>query len=94
MNYAINKNPAKFARFAREIFNIKETDNLKAGGQGIDLLKRWFSSIGSPTSLKEAGISGTDIDKIAENASALAKLWGLKNYTKEVIAEILNLCRA
>ena len=94
MNYAINKNPAKFARFAREIFNIKETDSLKAGRQGIDLLKRWFSSIGSPTSLKEAGISGTDIDKIAENASALAKLWGLKNYTKEVIAEILNLCRA
>jgi alcohol dehydrogenase YqhD (iron-dependent ADH family) len=57
-------------------------------------LQRWFSSIGSPTSLQEADIPEDDIDTIAENASILVKLWGLKDYTKEVVSEILHLCKA
>jgi alcohol dehydrogenase YqhD (iron-dependent ADH family) len=94
MKYAVHTNPAKFARLGREIFAIEETDDLTAAGEGIDRLQRWFSSIGSPTSLQEAGIPEDDIDTIAENASILATLWGLKNYTHEVISEILHLCKA
>ena len=93
MGYAVNKKPAKFARLGRKIFGINETDDLNAAVEGIHCLKRWFSSIGSPTSLKEAGIPESDIDKIAENSAALAKLWGLKDYTREVIVEVLRLCK-
>ncbi|MCD6153515.1 MAG: iron-containing alcohol dehydrogenase [Syntrophobacterales bacterium] len=92
MKYAVHKNPVKFARLGREIFAIEKTDDLTAGVEGIDRLKRWFSLIGSPTSLQEADIPGDDIDTIAENAAALARLWGLKDYTREVISEILHLC--
>lgn len=93
MSYAVNKNPAKFARLGREVFGIEEADDLKAAVEGIDRLKRWFSSIGSPTSLKEAGIPEGDISRIAENASATAAVWGMKAYTKDTIADILNLCK-
>ncbi len=93
MSYAVNKSPAKFARLGREVFGIEEADDLKAAVEGIDRLKRWFSAIGSPTSLKEAGIPEGDIGKIAENASVIAAVWGMKAYTRETIAEILNLCR-
>jgi len=94
MKYAVHKKPAKFARLGRNIFDIRETDDPKAAVEGITRLERWFSSIGSPTSLKEAGIPGSDIDRIAENSAALAKLWGLKDYTREVIVEVLRLCKA
>jgi alcohol dehydrogenase YqhD (iron-dependent ADH family) len=94
MNYAVTTNPKKIARLGREIFNIKETDDLKAAVEGIHRLKRWFSSIGSPILLEEAGISGNEIGKITENAAVLARLWGMKNYTHEVISEILRLCKA
>ncbi|MGZ3580951.1 MAG: iron-containing alcohol dehydrogenase [Syntrophales bacterium] len=94
MKYAVDKKPAKFAQLGRRSFDIRETDDLKAAVEGINRLERWFSSIGSPTSLKEAGIPGSDIDRIAENATALAKLWGLKDYTREVIVEVLHLCKA
>lgn len=94
MKYTVHKNPAKFARLGREIFAIEETNDLAAAVEGIDRLKSWFSSIGSPTSLQGANIPEEDIDTIAENASILAKLWGLKDYTKEVISEILHLCKA
>jgi len=94
MKYAVHKKPAKVARLGRNIFDIRETDDMKAAVEGITRLERWFSSIGSPTSLKEAGIPESDIDRIAENSAALAKLWGLKDYTREVIVEVLRLCKA
>ena len=93
MSYAVNKSPAKFARLGREVFGIEEADDLKAAVEGIDRLKRWFSAIGSPTSLKEAGIPEGDIGRIAENASATAAVWGMKAYTKDTITDILNLCK-
>lgn len=94
MAWAVNKNPSKFARLGREIFAIRDADDLKAGREGTARLKGWFASIGSPVSLKEAGIPESDIDRIAANASATAAVWGMKAYTKEVIAEILQLCKA
>jgi alcohol dehydrogenase YqhD (iron-dependent ADH family) len=91
MSYVVGDNPSKFARLAREIFEVEEVDDLKAGSEGIKRLREWFTSIGSPVSLKDAGILERDIGTIAENASELAKVWGLENYTEEVIADILRL---
>ena len=93
MTYALPKNPAKFARLAREIFNVNDSDDTRAGAAGIDRLKQWFSFIGSPVSLNEAGIPAADLDGIAENAFALARIWGLKDYTKDIISEILQRCK-
>lgn len=53
----------------------------------------WFSSIGSPVSLHEGGISESDIGRIAANACPLAQAWGLKEYGQEVVTDILMLCR-
>jgi len=80
-------------RLAREIFHISEKDDRLAALAGIERLKAWFAAIGSPTSLKDAGIPMQDIDRIAENAAVLAQVWQLKDYTREVIAEILQQCR-
>jgi alcohol dehydrogenase len=93
MSYAVKKNSPKFARLGRKIFGINQADDMNAAVQGIHCLKRWFASIGSPTSLKEAGIPESDIDRIAENSAELAKLWGLKDYTREIIIEVLYLCK-
>jgi len=56
------------------------------------MLKEWFAATGYPVSLADAAIPDADIGNIAEHASALAKLWRLKNYTEEVIAEGFSLC--
>ncbi len=93
MTYAMPKNPLKFARLGREIFHIKEKDDLKAAAEGINHLKRWFLSIGSPVTLKDVNVSEAEIGRIAENAAATAVVWGMKAYTKEVISEILHHCK-
>jgi alcohol dehydrogenase YqhD (iron-dependent ADH family) len=93
MSYMAGKNPARFACFARQMFNVVNADDHRAAGEGIAALKKWFGKAGSPTSLKEANIPESEIPKISENAYALAQVWGLKIYTREIITDILTLCR-
>lgn len=93
MTYASQKSPAKFAQFARRVFDIHEDAPEKAAAKGIDALKAWFGKIGGPTSLSAGHIPPEDIETIAENAVMLARKWNLTEYTEEVIAEVLRLCQ-
>jgi len=73
----------RLARLGKEVFGkgrAKET---------IVEIKN-FSGNRCTIRLEEAGIQRTEIGKIAENAVSLANKWGLKNYTKEGIAKILE----
>lgn len=92
MDYAVGSNPKRFARFAREIFGVESRTEMEEAQEGIRRLKAWFSGIGSPTSLEEVRIPEGDIDKITANAGRLAEVWQLKDYTPEVISDILRRC--
>ncbi len=85
--------PARIASLTRRVFPEHEKIyNVKLQAElGITLLHNWFGKIGSPTSLEEVNISTSDIPEIAENAVALAKIWRLNSYTKEIVADILHL---
>lgn len=93
MYHIVEKDPVKFARLGREIFGVEDNDNMKAGIEAVDRLKGWFASIGSPVSLGEMSIPAEDIGKIAKNAYTLAQVWGLRDYTENVIADILRRCK-
>jgi len=85
MKWYESQNPAQFKRFAKEIFN--EDDSIK----GIEKLEEWFAKIGSPTTLEDAGIPRSGIKGLAENASALATVWGIGEiYSSDTIVEILE----
>ena len=92
MKSQLQNKSGRFARLAREVFSVTAEKDEEAALAGIDRLKKWFSLIGSPVSLREAQIPAQDIEKIAENAAALAQIWGLKTYNEEVIIKILELC--
>ena len=90
MFWAREEKKDRLARFAREVFGVKNSDNLQAAREGAERLKSWFASIGAPVTLKDAKIPESDIEKIADNALNNAQMWGMTNYTKEVITEILS----
>ncbi|MEW6290867.1 MAG: iron-containing alcohol dehydrogenase [Thermodesulfobacteriota bacterium] len=86
MKWYSAKAPARFARFGREIFGVE------GAAAGISALEEWFASIHAPIRLQDANIPAGDIGMIAENAAALATLWGIGGiYSKDVIADILQL---
>lgn len=92
MTYMSRKAPAKFAQFAERVFDIRKDTPQESAEVGIQALKSWFERIGSPVSLSAGDIPESDIEAIAENALMLGKKWGLTDYTKEVIMEVLTYC--
>ncbi|WP_345978965.1 iron-containing alcohol dehydrogenase [Sulfurimonas sp. HSL3-2] len=85
MKWYKEQNLPQFTRFAKEIFDVDNAD------EGIKRLESWFSKIGAPVTLNEAGIPNDAIEELSENASGLAKVWGMgESYSKEVIKEILQ----
>jgi len=92
MNFMVDKKTKIFARFARNIFDIKEERDKDAALKGIRTFKEWFEKIGSPTSFKDAGIPLNDIDSLVDSTFDLAKVWGIKEYTKDDIKEVYKMC--
>jgi len=92
MKYQSQRTPEKFAQFAEKVFGINSGTLEERAAEGIQALLSWFIKAKTPTSLNNLQISANDIPMIAENAVALAKIWGMKDYTEEKIEEILKLC--
>ncbi|HHD56765.1 MAG TPA: iron-containing alcohol dehydrogenase, partial [Desulfobulbaceae bacterium] len=88
-------NAVRIALLGKKVFPLAEADNYsdeQMARHTIVELREWFNRIGSPTSLGEAGIPKIDIERIADNAISLAKVWRLQGYTRKRIEEILHLC--
>ena len=52
----------RFARFARKVWGVTETDDLKAAEEGIEKTENFFRSINMPVSLTELGVKPTEQD--------------------------------
>jgi hypothetical protein len=68
--------PAKFAQFARRIFQVKFTDDVKAAKQGLSLLTTWLRGVGLYQTLTDVGIDDSKFDDLANDTLAL---YGDKN---------------
>jgi alcohol dehydrogenase YqhD (iron-dependent ADH family) len=92
MSHQCEATPEKFTRFSEQVFGFNSGTDTQRALDGILCLKGWFDMIKSPTTLGALNVPETDIPKIAENATGLAKVWQMKDYTQERIEEILWLC--
>jgi len=92
MAFQAFREPEKFARFGREIFGVEDREDRTAALRGARFLKAWFRMIGAPTTLQEGGIPEGGMESLAEHALALAGVWKLEEYTKDVILEVLARC--
>jgi len=92
MTFQSRQAPAKIAQFARNVLGADEPDDAAAAERGIALLRAWFDKVGAPTSLSAVNIPLGDIPKIADRTLALAKVWGITRYTREMIEEMYGIC--
>ncbi|MBU4236495.1 MAG: iron-containing alcohol dehydrogenase [Proteobacteria bacterium] len=84
--------PQRFAQFAERVFDFRSGSTKERAQKGIDALEAWFQKINSPTSLAALNIPDQDIQQIAENAVALARVWRMPDYDSERIQTILARC--
>lgn len=64
--YVYKECPQRFAQFARRVWDVTESDDLKAALSGIEEMEKFFSFIGMPLKLREFDIPKESIDKISE----------------------------
>lgn len=64
MTYMAEHRPDKVAQMARRLFDVTDTDNSAAAHKGIAALRKFYKSIGMPTTFAELGIENPDIDTL------------------------------
>ena len=75
---------ARLAKFGRAVFGVATAE------ETIKAFEDFFREAGAPVRLGEAKIPAADIPKIAANAAATVRLWGMKQEQPE-IEQVLKL---
>lgn len=91
MEYVLSdKTVLRFARFAREVFGVKETDNAKAAELGIEKVREFNRSLGMPSTLTEVGILQDKFDEMVAEAVRTSGI-SLRAYVKLEISDVKKI---
>lgn len=91
MEYVLSdKTVLRFARFAREVFGVKETDDAKAAELGIEKVREFNRSLGMPSTLTEVGILQDKFDEMAAEAVRTSGI-SLRSYVKLEISDVKKI---
>ena len=95
--YVYKVKPSRFAKFARDIFNVTDVDDEKATLEGISLMEDFYHSIDMPASVGEMDIHLTDeqIEELAEKGTNgdTKQLGNFKKLYKSDLINILKMAR-
>ena len=95
MTYVMPTNPARFARFAVEVFGceLDPMDVERTAKEGIARLKSFFKLLGMPTTLRELGVKTEDIPAmVLHRAEKGFPFGGMMDIGPAEMADILLLC--
>lgn len=93
MPYRAEQDPTQIARLGREVFDLEGSSDAEVAEKAIEAMRDWYHRIHSPTTLREAGLDDEALEKIAENVGDCSPLWGLPEYDKELVTDILKRCK-
>ncbi len=82
---------AMFAKFARNIFVIVETDDVKAANLGIEALEEFYKQIGMPKNMRESGISEDKLEYYAQKATEFGDIGTMTPINQDEALEIYKM---
>jgi alcohol dehydrogenase YqhD (iron-dependent ADH family) len=97
MKYVYADNVGMFAQFAMNVMGAAPSRDIEGLAlDGIGRLRRFFASLGLPSTLRDLGIGGGDFEFMAKNATGAASgrekpLGGLKKLLWQDVVEIYKL---
>jgi alcohol dehydrogenase YqhD (iron-dependent ADH family) len=86
------RTPARPARFARAVFGVDIACDTLAGVEGARRYLDFLARFGGPRDWSACGVSASDLEAAARDASRLAQVWGMaEDYPEALILEILRM---
>ena len=84
----------RFAMYAKNVWNITETDKYKAANAGIDATEEFFKKMGLPTKLSQVGINSEKFEEMAKEAVRTSGVSSRSYYhlQTEDIIKIFEMC--
>lgn len=79
-----------FARFARNVLDIREEDDSEAAEKGVRKLQAFYAAIKMPANLREAGVKEEDLAVMAEKAVERGNLGILTSIGREEALAIMR----
>lgn len=79
-----------FARFARNVMEVREEDDAEAAEAGVRQLEKFYAAIKMPANLREAGVKEEDLETIAGKAVENGNLGILTSIGKDEALHILQ----
>jgi len=83
----------KLAQFGKRVFDLRAERMKTYAEYGILALRRWFRDINAPTTLADINVDDAGLEAIAENVEMSTPHWGLPDYNKARVIDILKRCR-
>lgn len=95
MRRVCGEHPGIFARFARNIMNVREADDKAAARMGVEAYVKWLKSVGAPDTYFDIGdraFSDEELERVAETA---CRIYGggvghLHRFDKKETLELLQ----
>ncbi|MFY9483568.1 MAG: iron-containing alcohol dehydrogenase [Tissierellaceae bacterium] len=93
MKYVYKENPARFARFAVEVFGIAPDDKSdeELALEAIEAFENFLRDIGMPTRLKEIGVSSDRFEEMAKKCVLSGPIGQFKVLNEEDIIKIYQI---
>ncbi|MCL2269791.1 MAG: iron-containing alcohol dehydrogenase [Treponema sp.] len=94
IQYNINEDPARFARFAAKVWGVDGAfyDLKQAAMEGVFRMKNFFRSIGLPVSFADEKIDDSRIGEMAKRAVKFGPLGNFRKLDEKDIEAIYCLC--
>lgn len=80
-----------FAKFARNVFEVLESDDEKAAIKGIEELEAFYKKIGMPKNMQEAGVEKDKLEYLATQATEFGDIGTMCQITKDEALEIYKM---
>lgn len=92
--YVYKHNISRFARFARNVWGITQSDDTLAAEQGITAMADFFKSIGMPAKLEDFGIQESSIERLVNlcTFNNTRTINSVINLGEKEVREIFKLC--
>lgn len=91
MEYVLDANNSrKFAQMGRNVWGVKNEDDMHAAHEAIDAVRRFFSSLGMPTRLSAVNIDEEFLSVMGEKACVFGDLGHLKKLNAVDVTNILH----
>ncbi|HWQ05995.1 MAG TPA: iron-containing alcohol dehydrogenase [Feifaniaceae bacterium] len=92
MEYVLPADPARFARFAKNVMGAADTgDDEQTAQAGVAALKAFYKELGMPLTLSALGVETSRFGELAQMAIGGGKIGSIRPVGAEEIEEILNL---